>query len=262
MNATFKFDEKAFAEQAKRLAVFADKSIEEVVREQAGLAAIDCMRLTPPYGKRPLKESLAEQRRAGQRKVKIDVARAFQPLKSIHVVSNPRDEKVGKEVRRLIRKGDYLNLEAMLKQFGIRTLGIIKEATGQLLDQLRDRRGNVRKKVASYLVVSGASIGRLLRKQLSKVGLAKSGWVRCLDGLGRTDKVPAWIRGHAGQGVFAQTGHPGKPEVLIGNAVRYAQWRAYDILSFAMRERLRSATQQANIMERAIKRKLKEAGLQ
>lgn len=269
MNADFRFDDRHFAQMAAKLAAFADKAMSTVLLEQAGLGAWDAQRFTPPYGPAPMTEGGGAQKRLGEKKIKSDISRAFFPIQDLKIIKDAmpprRGHKVtfGQEVQTLLRRGNYLTVEAMLRQIGIHTLGVVRDATPELLAQLRNRRGNVRRKVSAYQVHRKASIGRLVKRQMAKLGVAKAGWNEALIALGREDKIPAWVKKHTAAGLFSVHGaNTGTPQVIIGNGVPYVQGRYAEILGRAMDNRTRNITLQVDKVAKALARKALEERLQ
>lgn len=265
MNVKAEVDDRTFQTGVRRLMQLTGQSMREILREQAGFFCQDALKLTPPTGNAPIRESFAKQRGEGISATTRDVRRAFAPIRKLRFLETP-EGNFGEAINKLMRKGNYPMVEALLRKIGIRDfISVVQQADRELHNRLRDRRGRVTRTKTAYFVDRTASINAYLQQRLRKVGYAKSGWITPLKALGRAlasgrTAVPGWISGHTGPGVYHESGTEQKPEILVGNAVPYIQKYYNNIIGRAYRERLEKLPMQVRAIERAMQRKLKAAG--
>ncbi len=252
-----------FEDSLRKISTLTGRALQEILKQQAGLIARDAMRLTPPFGKAPLKESMASQRKLGEKAVEKDVSLAFKPLKDYRIVGREwhfEHGNLGVQISKAVRKQDFALAEALLEKIGIKPLAIVKDATLALHQQKGGR--NHRFKGPAYRVANERSIARLTRQIKSQVGEAKSGWMKAIRMYERAEKVPNWITRHGERGGIAdEQASTDKPSVTVGNSIDYVQDRAPKIVDLVWRVRTHAAQKQADHIERYFKKKAKESGV-
>jgi hypothetical protein len=235
----------------------------DVLKQQAGLIARDAMRLTPPFGKNPFKESFGSQKKLGDEAVAKDVSLAFKPLSQYRIVGREwhfEHGNLGVQIQKAVKKKDFVLAEALLEKIGLKPLAIIRDASLTLHQNKGGRKH--RFKGPAYRVANERSITRLRKELQSQVGEAKAGWVKAIRMFERAEKVPRWIARHGERGGVVDE-HPStdKPSVTVGNSIAYVQDRAPQIVDVVWRVRVNAAKQQAKHIERAMKKKAAESGV-
>lgn len=257
-------DSASMAKLSAGLAKLADVTGAEVaaiVKQQAGLMARDCMRLTPPFSSKPISESMGTQRKAGQKAIAKDVSLVFKPLDAYGIMTRDWDVKhgdIGDRIRAAVRRKDFALAEVLLNKAGLKPLAVIDKATEELH---RQRMGRAMKpRGRTYRVRLEASINRLTKQLQSQVGKAKAGWSKAIRAYERIDTVPQWVRTH-GESASLVIEHKSQdsPAITIGNSVRYVQDRAKEIIPLAIRIRGQLIARRAQHIERAMRKKLAEA---
>lgn len=259
-------DEAMLDRNLRTLSDVYGKPLFDVVRNQAGLVARECIKDTPPmtFG-REYGQSFAEQRRIGQEAVKRDVGKVFKTADEFSFLGsgdgvddgNPA-HKFSNAIKRLMRKGDVAGAEMLLRRSKIRVRGVVDSASLYLHKQARNRSGRVNSNIRPWLVKNKASIKEVLRARLAMVGTAKSGWFKAAFRLGV--KVPSWIIKASGSGSYSEI-RGNNPSVYVSNDVPYVAETNMErrIVERAMRNRLRNSTKE---VEHALAASLRRKGVQ
>lgn len=264
MNVTAKFDDRQFKEAAERIAVFSNKSMLEVCRQQAGLFVSDAARFTPPFGDAPMTESWDVQKQIGDNAIATDIKRAFKRPADLHVVQD--GTKLGKGILKLLKgRKNQQKLAKILKTLGVATGGVVPNATRELHDSIRRSNGHVRSGRFGFLVVNWKSLPRFLKIKQKFVGLGKSGWKKAVEALNqyraRKITLPSWVKRHNGQGLYVEGQAGGKTFVEVANLVPTVQKHHRVIMTRAWNNRIRNIQLQAQKQEQAMQRAAKKAGL-
>lgn len=264
MNITAKFDDRQFKEAAERIAVFSNKSMLEVCRQQAGLFVSDAVKFTPPFGDAPITEKWPVQREVGEKRVEKDIRKAFMPVERLAIFHSQKP--LGNLLRRALRgTKNRFKAEQILREVGIKTDGIIAKANEDFHNLKRNTRGSVRSGKSPFIVTNFKSIDALIRKKQKLVGLSKSGWRAAVEGVNkfraRAIGLPAWVRRHGGTGGYQEGQAGNKSFVEVSNSVNHAQKHADKIMTRAWNNRIRNIQLQAQKQEQAMQRAAKKAGL-
>jgi hypothetical protein len=257
------FDKPRFVQDMRRLAAVTNREMKDVLREQAGFLCADALKLTAPTGNAPMQEGRTKQRQQGIGATTRDIRRVFSPIRLLDFMEN--DTRFGRAIEKLLRKGNYHMVEALLRRIGFRKFqGVIPEAERDLHDRNRRSRGRVYPTTPPYFVDRTASIKRYIGTRIKKVGYAKSGWMKALRAVGRAQStgrtsVPGWISSQAGPGIYFEMGSGEKQEIQAGNAVPYMQWAADRILGRAWQERAAKLPMQIRQIERKMQKQLQAA---
>lgn len=264
MNVTAKFDDRQFKEAAERIAVFSNKSMLEVCRQQAGLFVSDAVRFTPPFGDAPITESLDEQKHIGEEAVAKGVGRAFRRPGDLYIVQ--QNTELGRGILKLIRnRKNFEKINNILRKIRFATGGVIQSPTRELHDSVRGSRGHVRSGRFGFLVANWKSVPRFLKLKQKFVGLGKSGWKKAIDELNkyraRKITVPSWVKRHDGQGMYLEGQSNEKTFVEVANLVPTIQKHHGVIMRRAWDNRIRNIQLQAMKQEQAMQRAARKAGL-
>lgn len=245
MTPTFELPASQLAKLNHEMRVFAEafgKDIQDVTREQGKHFTRDAINYTPPTvrGSNVYRQvAPQEQRRQGEKAIADDLNRLYQHLASLEVVKSPHSQKMAKEIRKLLRTGDYEALALLLKESGVLDFKpkILREASASHHRRFRNSRGRVLRNVKNpFLIVSGPSIGKRKREAKAKVGFGKAGWNAAARGVGL--QVPAWMARHAAPGIFTQEGSRHKFSITLGNRVGYMQRQYSNVIPRALERRL------------------------
>jgi hypothetical protein len=251
------YNESEFKNTLGLIAELSQRSLSEVIEQQAKLFTQDASSFTPPFGKAPIKESGAEKGRIGMGAVERDVERAFYPIQDLRVFHTPTE--MGEALRRATKKKNTLLVESLLKKAlkGRPFAGVLQKPEPERHRLMMDRRGRVRK-AASFFVLGGKNIRTRYTKQIQKrVGLAKAGWSNALRGL--NGKIPKFVsRQSLATGIFRAALTGSTPSITVGNSVPHAQDSASRIEQQAWNNRMRNSQKQLEALERAARKKMRE----
>ena len=246
-------DQGHWANQLHRLAAAMGKSLDEAVRQQAGLVCIDCMRLTPPFPStegvkgesKALTAKFPEHKKAGERAIMRDLKRVFRPASMFPGASIGDDR--AKAVAKLARSGDLEGIKSLFRSGGIKRLvGIQKRATMDVFKSKRNRRGRVSPTFRGFLLHTGSApeyrrrrtgkiesyggLSAVYNAAIKRLGMAKAGWLKAADALGVGKRVPAWVRRHGTRnGIFRHEGEGVRQSVVLGSGVPYMQEKGRDL---------------------------------
>lgn len=241
-------DQGHWTNQLHRLARAMGTSIDEAVKQQAGLVTLDAMRLTPPFpsegggGSKALKSGWSAHRKAGENAVAMDLKRVFRPASNWTQLSrgNGRDNRAS-QAATLAKRGDLDGIKALFKSGRIkRVVALVNTADASQYKAKRNRRGHVSPSFRGILVHTGrvpefeqrrdgrveayGGVRALYRRTIKAIGYAKAGWLKAAEQLGVAKRVPAWIRRHASApGIYRPEGKDLVRAVTVGNAVPYIQ---------------------------------------
>lgn len=259
-------DQGHWTNQLHRLARAMGKSLEEAVKQQAGLVTLDAMLLTPPFpsegggGSKALKSSWPAHRKAGEAAVARDLKRVFRPASNWTGLSTGkgRDNRAD-QAAKLARSGDLDGIKALFKSGRIKRVVALANASDAAQHKAkRNRRGHVSPSFRGILVHTGrvptfeqrregrvekyGGLQGLYRRTIKAIGFAKAGWLKAAQQLGVAKRVPAWVRRHSSApGVYRPEGKDLMQAVTVGNAVPYIQeaGRELQIVRVAMAGRSR-----------------------
>ena len=266
------------------------QTMDEVVKGQARLIIRDCIRMTPPFTRKPykpLKESFSKQHQAGKDAVRKNILRVFRPANTFWSLCIDKDGNKGdlaKKAARLARRGDLegikkLNFKSPILQ---KIKALQRQADPHYYEMTRNpatgrpyRRPNgilVHKgtvptwetTVGKRGVTNYGGINKIYKAKITNVGIAKAGWLHAADQLGLPAKdCPAWVRKHKGKASGASVYRfveGVKASVVCGNGVPYIQATGAElrIVRAAMKNRDRNLYKQISM---AMKAKAKRMGV-
>jgi hypothetical protein len=246
MNTRMTVDTRGFERDLRKIMALTKKSAEEAIRQQSKLLVQDCIKMTPPFAGQSMEgvtnQSYAQQREAGRSAVTRDIKRLFVVGANLPEAREPWARKA------LEKWKDAGNSEALNKILSRMKVSYMVAHEGDSLATLHaenrnKRTGRVFKKARVLLLGSSraniAAINRYVKEACKHVGKAKSGWVKAANALG-LKRVPKWITGAEGQGIFSESFTNGKAEVIVGNGVPYIQASGRDLKviekAFVLRE--------------------------
>lgn len=244
-------DQGHWANQLHRLAAAMGKSLDEAVRQQAGLVCIDCMKLTPPFpseGKarsKALSSGWSAHRKAGEAAVAKDFRRVFRSASNVRPLS--RGSNLAERAATLATQGDIQGLRKLIGSAWLDSItSIIPVANPVAHKRQRQKNGRVSPTFRGILVHTGrvpdfarfrserleayGNIQGLYRRTIKRVGIAKAGWLKAADALGVGKRVPAWVRRHGTRnGIFRHEGEGVRQSVVLGSGVPYMQEKGRDL---------------------------------
>lgn len=243
MSISLKMDEGLFARDVRRLSAVLKQDLGKTLKDQAKLFVKDCVLFTPPVLKGGIGESLAAQRRVGDKSVRESIQRAYQPVDSIKILAEESGSNIGKSISKLIRKKRLEEATALSRKAGLRIHGIVQTAGKQY--ESKRRKGRYRDN-GSFIVANGKSIKTLINKKVKRVGIGKHGWATPASRLGL--KLPNWITRHAGKssGTYHDDLRSDSPSITVSNNVPFIQESGKDlrVMAKAMSSRTRNIGKQ------------------
>jgi len=237
---------------ARFLAVM-QKDIKDVLPDQARLLTRDLVKLTPPFVSRAAtSESFNIQRKTGEKAVRRDILRVFQPLDAI-----VRDNQVlGPAIKKAMAKNDLAvlgfgtSLPELLVSAGVLKTPdpsrIVESVNLAALLSARKARGRVPVAAAgrALFVKSRGAVAQLIKTNVAKVGRAKGGWATAAAAFKLN--LPNWITRHKSGDVQDVSGALINPYIRISNAVSYMieQNQMLRITLYALQDRNKAMTRQ------------------
>lgn len=217
---TLDVDLRQFEEFIRRRVALGREPVAAIVRAEGKLLAGDLTKLTPPFGSLSGRESWGAQRRIGNRAIEKDINRAFKSIDDLQLLASPAGP-VGERALMLLRRRDFVGLEAILRNVGISDFSAVDFLAGELMaehEATRDNRGRVRAGTVARWA-RGRKIRKLIRDRQKAVGKAKAGWGVSYMRLG--GRVPAWISRHGSrQGFLSERVQGVNPRIVISNSTR------------------------------------------
>lgn len=234
----------------------------------------DCIKLTPPFGDRPNKESFKTQRdigmaaikgdlfggtRGGQgqtKRVGIFVGMPLSMLQHLDMLNDGeqtvkwtnKDGKAYGAERQLFRPyATKAEMQAHHKRYF---------RNGRMSSAGSKTRNIGRWQWIDKMIVPEDAAKVYLRWMQGRVGHAKSGWMRAAAGLGLKG-IPQWISRMGGDGVFRQTPKGKWPVYTIGNRISWiqAKGRELGIIQRAFKFRVEAMKRQLKMTMRKNKRR-------
>ena len=278
-----KLDQAQFASDVRRMMKLTNKSMEEVLQEQAGLFVRDAIKFTPPFGKAPITESFTKQRKAGEVAIVRDIlgggalawersnpkAGIFTVLSDDQIAKSGKRERSGNRIVHATKAGivygvdaEHWKVDAPLSELLSHHENMRSKATGRVTSAGARTRDVGRWRFLDKFIIRQSQYAKLSKALFARVGMAKSGWVTAATQLRGKMRLPAWITRHAKgnlSGIYAKTGTGDKVSFLVGNGVQHAQRWAAHIEERAWKNRIRNFSKQVDQTARAIARKLKNA---
>ncbi len=178
------------------------------------------VRLTVPSGRGSIMNKTSEQKKLGEKLVKIDHERLY---KEWFTTRNFVGERARKRIDDLLRpKFNPVLAAKILNKLGIRVKPIvISQPRRELMDAaIHSKRGHVHRKQIPFMVSKPDVIAAEIAKWKKNVGIAKSGWKKAAGPL--KVKLPAWVNRHGGEGYFLSRRQGDKPFIEFANEVDYA----------------------------------------
>lgn len=272
--------------QLKRLAQLSGKELHVVLMEQGLLFAKDALKLTPPFGNAPIKESIDTQLTVGRVAIHRDLLGGrggawSDPKRGIFrsippaVAGSAEVSALSGMVKLFVRKdGTVYGTDRQLYRPGASMAEMRahhqahRRADGRVTSAGARSRDVGRWKFISQMVVNPGEIDSYLKQVYALVGTGKAGWIPAIKGLGAKLKASLGIKRIAGASVprqlskLRQSGRwrdgtsSQKPFVEVFNEVPYLQKQAAHILSRTWENRLRNLPKQIQEIERHIEKKL------
>lgn len=211
--------------------------LRELVRDEAGNAALAIARALPP-------------RKVGQgrRKVAADIRRVFITANVAYREMRSRNPDIAKAFWKAYKAGDDTTARELLRQSGVRydTAVFLDQPSSAMHRAARTRSGGVPKNEAPRAIIRDAgSLRDYLRGRQMNVGYLKSPWARVAVALGK--RAPAWMTQPDGPHILEDnTQSLLTPSITIGSRVKHADDRRFlGAINHALRGRERALTARA-----------------
>lgn len=211
-------DELRFQKSIQKLVALSDEPVEDIMRAQGRLFAVDAALFTQRAG------NTAAAGREHKANVKSTILSIYiRPTSMAKVISTKAGEKAGKRFSNYIRRRDATKAQAMVDRF-VPSLDGYRVEVG-MFDGGKRHKQRVRRgaKVIRLVVMDWRSVTAYLRKAVARVGEAKSGWAKAAEQLGGTRGIPAYAKKktHKTKGRGSVTGRGGKAVLIVENKSRY-----------------------------------------
>lgn len=253
-------DIDAFTEALRRLGELQGKTQREVVLDQGALWCRDAIKLLPPFGKTPLKESAGSQKKVGETAVGRDVDRIFRGMDSVFAIV--RKPEIAKVFKRIATTKNALKAEAILRDVGFKKVaGVVERPDKDKHNNSRNAQGRARKGNPQWFAFKSQTVERFKKAKRKTVGIAKAGFLFALysiDSLrgASTFKPPAWVARHRGMpGSFLGRGSDNIFEIKCSNDIPFAQKHSDRVEREGWRARMIAAPRQADALYKAMARK-------
>ena len=211
----------------KDLAKLSDKPIDELLRQEGRLTAVEFAKQTAPRGDSP--DSNKKQIMA----IRKAILRVYSlPSYWVKIVSKRAGRAAGERFEEYLRNRNVAKAQKMLDNLGLNTfrgksVRVIKFDKGRLHQEaLKGKRST------SYNVVTSQKpVETYIKKQARRSGNLKSGWARAAEMLGSgkgnpTRGIPGWAKGkarnHDNTGFGSVTGSKDKKVLVITNNYKTA----------------------------------------
>jgi hypothetical protein len=181
-----RLDRARFDRKMRELARLLNKSLSEVLRDEARLALNAAVKMTAPMTYAvSMTQSLAAQRRIGEEAVRRDVRQVFP--------TEIRNEKSAiAAVQKLARAGRSEEAEKILRDVKAAAEWVPGSTPSSAHHRKqRNRRGRVRRNPQRMIGPTEAAVAGYVRQRIKHVGISKAGWVTAARDLGL--KLPRWI---------------------------------------------------------------------
>lgn len=279
MSFQVKLNKAQFASDVRRLMKLTNKTMGEVLDEQAGLFARDGMRFTPPFGNAPITESFTVQRKAGENAIITDIvgggpnafksnpkAGIFVVLPSAMVNDSERRKRSGNVFVFADKSGraygvdqEHWKVDAPISELLEHHKKMRSPRTGRVTSAGSRTRDVGRWRFLDKLIIRDTQFEKVKKVLFASVGIAKSAWVLPLSYLGKASRgIPAWIKRHSkgvASGIYKRTGRDQKVKIVVGNSIPFVQRFAEHVEKRAWANRMRNFPKQIEQTAKALARK-------
>ncbi len=232
---------------------FRGEAADKVIRQCVGLVARDAYKMTPPFGKAPVTESLSTQRKVGIKALTGDVRSIYMGVGEAVEAARRMSVAHGAAAAKLAAKGDLNGLVKFMRgasqgpvqvkayQRGghvvagyMRTGSLpgmsgysgLRESAARATKAIHDKNrnaktGRVKARRPSVLVGSDKSVETYIKSASKRIGKAKSGWHMALEKYGQ--KAASWTGQARAEGIAPDESGNGKLAHVIGNRIGYIQ---------------------------------------
>jgi hypothetical protein len=178
----------------KDLAKLSDKPVEDLLRQEGRLLAVELAKQTDVKG---------DSKEAGEKhskKIRTRINNIYSDPKIwTKIISKRAGFKAGERFARLCQRKNAADAEQMLDELGLGTYRG-KRVRVIMWDNGRIHRETLktRKRKSEYTIVCNyTKVNQYIKKQEKRAGNLKSGWARAAEGLGGTRGIPGWAKGKA-----------------------------------------------------------------
>ena len=220
-------DEARFAAALQKLVALSGEPVEDILRDQGRLFAVDASNFTKRFGD---KKSHGE---AHKRRIKTDIQRVYKPAKwAIGLIGKTWGSSAAKRFQKLLKAKnigqmqDMVNKANLSRFYGGRRVNIIMWDGGAAHTRF-EKRGLKGNNPVSLVVNFAGNVTRFRKKKQSQVGALKAGWADAARDLGggvknATRNIPMYVaKGHKKRGSGSVRGKGGKATLKITNRSNY-----------------------------------------
>jgi hypothetical protein len=250
---TAKMDAKSqarFNAALQKLVALSGEPVEEIMRQQGRLFAVDAARFTNRVGN---KASAGRDQKKDVRST-IDLI-YINPLNMAKTISKRAGVKDGNRFRNYIRRREASKAQAMIDRLGItRGRSNYRIEVGMFDGGNRHTRWLKGRRGTTLVVMDYRLVTRYKTQKVKNVGALKAGWAKAAEDLGGSRGIPAYAKkGHKARGHGSVRGKGGKVVLRVSNRSRYILQNT----SATKLWRLRTKNIE-KVAERMIKRKAKQ----
>jgi len=179
-----------FERSLKRLIAETDRSVGDIVRQEARLFCVDLIHKTQPFGR------TKKANEKGSRAVYRDVGRVYANPGRVYKEVQTGSDDAAKALYYLLKNNRYSEAEEMLRTVGTSMVaGLrVRDFDGGKEHQSRRRLGRVDGVRPSVVIPNPQNRTRYSESIAKRVGTAKRSWAVGLPRLGSMARIPKWLR--------------------------------------------------------------------
>ena len=209
-----KRDEARFRKAIQKLVALSGEPVEDILRAQGRLFAVDAAKFTAPFGDKKADGDNTK------RKVEKTIFSTYKKAEDLKVaISRKAGEKAAARFAKHVRRGDL----SQAKQLSSAILGGTHELGPFDGGRMHKRRLSGKSWNRLYITKGFPAVNQYARATMRRVGEGKSGWAKAAAQLGGTRGIPAWAKKntHRTKGLSIVEGKNSKASVTVTNRSKY-----------------------------------------
>lgn len=205
-----------FENNMKKLAEVSDKTIDDVLKQQAKLFCVDLAFVTQPFGKN------LNSKRSGERAIKGDIRNVYlSNNKAYDHLENEKTTGCAKRFYALIKAGKYAEAAKITEKLNLPSMPFDEGLAHQ---SARKYNGRVYKANPNkFFAYPQKLVEKYIKEIQKRVGMAKSGWYQAAKSINDQSmiKLPSWIKKQVITGRAVHKKSKGVNKIVIYNNVSY-----------------------------------------
>ena len=209
-----KRDEARFRKAIQKLVALSGEPVEDILRTQGRLFAVDAAKFTSPFGDKKADGDNTK------RKVEKTIFSTYKRAGDLKIaIGRKAGEKAAARFAKYIRRGDF----SQAKQLSSAILGGAHELGPFDGGRMHKRRLSGKSWSKLYITKGFPAVNQYARATMRRVGEGKSGWAKAAAQLGGTRGIPAWAKKktHRTKGLGIVEGKNSKASVTVTNRSKY-----------------------------------------